>query len=159
MFEGLRNRRKRLLLESTNLDIELATSRQLQSIVTREAVSPMTSRKPLEDTDEADWTLLGADEKKLDEEESRTLREQAQKFYYRNPHGRNIIRLVVKYVVGRGFDITPQSDWPEIKEIWKAFWKANKMDQRKREIVRRCMRDGEVFIRWSITSMVQIGSI
>jgi hypothetical protein len=103
----------------------------------------------LPEVDEANWKLLGSsDPKGLDKDDQDTLREQAVKTYYKNGHGRNIIRLFEKYVAGHGFGITPMSLVPAVSEVWKEFWKVNKMDLKKKEIVRRAMRDGECFNRF-----------
>lgn len=103
----------------------------------------------LPEADEADWRLLGSNaEKGLDSNDQETLREQSIKTYFKSAHGRNIIRLFEKYVVGRGFHIMPISKVPGVKEEWEEFWKVNKMALRKKEIVRRTMRDGETFLRY-----------
>jgi len=101
------------------------------------------------EADEADWKLMGSNsEKGLDSNDQESLREQAIKTYYKNGHGRNIIRLFEKYVAGHGFKIDPMSTTPAVKEYWDEFWKVNKMALRAKEIVRRSMRDGETFLRY-----------
>ena len=101
------------------------------------------------EADEADWRLLGSNsEKGLDSTDQESLREQAIKTYYKDSHGRNIIRLFEKYVAGHGFKIDPMSTVPAVKEYWDEFWKVNKMSLRAKEIVRRSMRDGETFLRY-----------
>jgi len=103
----------------------------------------------LPESDEADWKLMGSNsEKGLDSSDQESLREQAIKTYYKNSHGRNIIRLFEKYVAGHGFKIAPMSTTPAVKEYWDEFWKVNKMSLRAKEIVRRSMRDGESFLRY-----------
>jgi len=103
----------------------------------------------LPESDEADWKLMGSNsEKGLDSSDQESLREQAIKTYYKNSHGRNIIRLFEKYVAGHGFKIAPMSTTPSVKEYWNEFWKVNKMSLRAKEIVRRSMRDGETFLRY-----------
>jgi len=103
----------------------------------------------LPEADEADWHLMGkTSEKGLDSTDQETLREQAQKTYYKNTHGRNIIRLFEKYVAGRGFNISPVSSMDAVVDYWKEFWRVNKMALRVKEIVRRGMRDGEDFLRY-----------
>ena len=123
-----------------------------QAIGVIEAISSpnASGMKNLEDPDAANWTSLDkpSDDRSLDKADQDTQRQQAIKFFYRNPHCRNIVRIIVKYVVGRGFAIIPESPVPEVAEWWKRFWKINKMELRKREIVRRVIRDGEAFIRF-----------
>ena len=101
-----------------------------------------------EDRDEADYMALGSEPHKLDPQDRQTLLEQVNKIYFKSGHGRNIIRLFEKYVVGRSFGIEPTSQTPAVKEYWQEFWKLNKMDLRKKEIVRRGIRDGEAFLRY-----------
>jgi len=103
----------------------------------------------LPEADEADWKLIGSNsEKGLDSSDQESLREQAIRTYYKNAHGRNIIRLFEKYVAGHGFKIDPMSTTPAVKEYWDEFWKVNRMSLRAKEIVRRSMRDGETFLRY-----------
>jgi hypothetical protein len=136
MFEGLKVRRatNRIMLK------------QLEMIEARSSAD--RTKQALEDSDESSWIMLAGENKRaLSEIDSETLQANAIRFYYTNPHGRNVIRLIEKYVVGRGFQVRPQSTAPEVKEWWDLFWKTNKMRSRAKEIVRRCMRDGEVFLR------------
>jgi len=103
----------------------------------------------LEDEDESKWILLGGESpKELSGTDQDTLRRNAQTMFYRNCHARNLIRLIEKYVVGRGFTITPKSEEEKVSEHWNTFWRNNRMELRKKEIVRRTMRDGECFIRY-----------
>jgi len=138
-------RESRLKLEQKEIEIYES---QLSAI---ESVTSDRFKKELEDPDESEWMEIGKEpdnERKLDSEEHSTLRNQAIKYYYRSPHARNIIRLIQKYVVGRGFLVDPESDNPDVAEVWKNFWRTNRMDLKKKEIVMRVMRDGEIFIRY-----------
>ena len=101
------------------------------------------------EADAGDWKLMNSNtEKGLDDSEQEDLRSQAIKTYYKSGHGRNIIRLLEKYVAGRGFKIEPISTLPQVNDVWKDFWETNKMHMRTKEIVRRTMRDGECFNRF-----------
>jgi capsid protein len=146
MFEGFKARRARYLLELRKTEIE---RQALESLSGYGAKSARRLKKSLEDDDENAWiNLTKLSSRLLSQEESEDLQEKANQLYNRNVHARNIIRLIVKYVVGRGFIITPKDKEVEpLAEWWKEFWKVNQMDIRKKEIVRRTMRDGEVFIR------------
>ena len=107
--------------------------------------------------DEADWRLIGSNtEKGLDSENQDKLREQSIKTYFKSSHGRNIIRLFEKYVVGHGFNIEPISEVPAVQVAWNEFWKVNKMALRKKEIVRRTMRDGESFLRYFEGDIIKV---
>ena len=129
----------RVALQKAETELELM--KQINKLAEGNAILP--------EADEASWTKLGGSaEKELGESDQEILRDQATNAYYRNPHGRNIFRLFEKYVAGHGFGIEPMSSIPPVKEYWKKFWKKNKMDLKKKEIVRRAFRDGEVFIRY-----------
>ena len=142
MFEGLKKRRLAQILGIKQTELAIKYIEQLEA-------ETLKSLDSLKDSDEDQWIELGASsEKELSEADSTTLRQQATKFYYKEPHARNIIRLIEKYVVGRGFQISPMSTLEAVADVWKEFWKHNKMDLRKKEIVRRTMRDGEIFIRY-----------
>jgi hypothetical protein len=105
--------------------------------------------KQFEDNDEAQWMEAGNnDEKALSQDDTDRLIRQAQLMYYKNPHGRGIIRLYEKYVTGRGFSMAPKTTNEAWVEYWEKFKKVNKFTRKRKEIIRRAMRDGEVFIRF-----------
>ena len=137
MFEGRKVKQAGLRIALQRLEIE---EKLLNNISESNAIKP--------EADEGDWFLMGENDKELNIQDAETLRTQAIKAYYKNGHGRNIIRLFEKYIAGRGFLITPKSSLPEVNEVWKDFWIDNKMELKKKEIVRRGMRDGEAFLRY-----------
>jgi len=141
MFELLKAKRQIALTEARQAVL-------LQKIYERLLSPNRAQRKTLEDIDESDWTILGTSPKELDASEAGELREVAMEFFYRNSHARNILRLMEKYIVGRGFDVQPISQNPMVKRWLDTFWRVNRMDLRKKEVVRRTMRDGEAFIRF-----------
>lgn len=141
MFERIKAYRTNGRIALQKAETELQLMSQINKLTEGNAILP--------ETDEADWIKLGGSaEKELDLSDQETLRDQATKSYYKNPHGRNIFRLFEKYVAGHGFGIEPMSSIPPVKEYWKRFWKVNKMALKKKEIVRRAFRDGEVFIQY-----------
>lgn len=102
----------------------------------------------LKDDDESNWKSITAkDDRSLTESDMKNMRDLSYQMYYQNGHFKNIIRLFIKYIVGRGFSIIPDSSDPVVKEFWEKICKINKWKKRIREIVRRKYRDGEVFIR------------
>lgn len=140
------NMRLRNLAKQIDLEVNIQQSRQVMAALS--ALGTAQLKKTFEDEDESSWiNLSGYGARHLDEQQSGELQAQAAKLYYKNGHARGIIRLFEKYVVGRGFTITPTDDCDPVREYWKDFWRINKMERRKKEIVRRGMRDGEVFIR------------
>ncbi|MBE3088218.1 MAG: phage portal protein, partial [Chloroflexi bacterium] len=144
MFEGIQLRRKKALWEMEQIESQRSTLHSIE-----EALSDVLSnRNSLKDSDEAQWERTADPTKNLDVSDQQTMRQQATKFFYRNAHGRGIIRLYEKYVVGRGFSLTPSDELKQVLDYWKAFWRKNHMERRKKEIVRRAMRDGEIFLRF-----------
>ena len=145
MFEGRKIKKLKQEIELSGLQIEIEGLGQIKSIINE-------SNAVQAEDDEASWTLLGADSanRKLGDEDQDKLKSQVTKAFYKTPHGRNIIRLFEKYVTGRGFALTPKSTLKEVDEVRKDFWKRNRMELKKKEIVRRTMRDGECFIRFFI---------
>lgn len=110
---------------------------------------PSNLKKELEDADEANWEMAGGDNpKQLSEVDCYDMIEHAQKLYYKNVHAQQIVRIYEKYVTGRGFKVVPKTNDEKWIEVWKKFWKDNKFQLRKKEIVRRGIRDGEGFLRF-----------
>jgi len=142
MFERIKTRTIEGKIRFQQAQIDLENINDIQSVTE-------SNNYVLPEEDAADWKLMGSNSKKgLDSTDQESLREQAIKTYYKNSHGRNIIRLFEKYVAGHGFKIDPMSTIPVVKEYWDEFWKVNKMALRAKEIVRRSMRDGETFLRY-----------
>jgi len=149
MFEIITN----LFLSAKVKERQLQNELKEQEFVTELLESSINNtnrlKQQFEDEDEAKWMEAGNnDEKQLSEMDLKTMIRQAQLFYYKNPHARGIVRLYEKYVVGRGFQMTPKAQDERWKEVWEDFWKENKMDRRRKEIIRRSIRDGECFIRF-----------
>ena len=80
-----------------------------------------------------------------------TLREQSKRAFYQEPHGKVVIRNMVKFIIGSGTII----NWNEKNEQklqsvlkwWKKSTKSIKWFSFQREYVTRFFRDGEVFVR------------
>ena len=109
-------------------------------------------RESIQD-DMAGWSQVGG--KNLDtlnfREDIPTLRLESRKSYYRTPHGRGMIRTMVKFVIGAGVIIDfAEKDPKKLENIlkhWKKFKKNIKWFSFLEEFVRRTFRDGEVFLR------------
>jgi len=141
MFEGFK-------IRALKKQIELKALTQIVEATTKDA---------LRDTDESMWTLIGGEDvRRLESSEQEEMRLQAYHLYYKNPHARNIIRLFEKYVAGRGFKVEPESKDERLVAYWDNFWTVNKMAKRSKEIVRRTMRDGEVFIRFFLSGLTPL---
>ncbi len=80
-----------------------------------------------------------------------TLRVESQKSYYKAPHGRGMIRTMVKFVIGAGvivdFSEKDEAKREDIEKWWKRFKKNIRWFSFIVEVVRRTFRDGECFLR------------
>ena len=86
-------------VEARKLRYKLQIAEMKQATALIEAISPNDRlKKSLEDPDEDGWLALDQSdtERKLSETDQKTQRQQAIKFFYREPHCRNIIRIIVK---------------------------------------------------------------
>lgn len=75
---------------------------------------------------------------------------QARKMYRFDPHARGILQTMLNYIVGKGFDIKPKSQDPQINYIWWEFWNSsrNNMQLKRFEMILRFFRDGDCFIEF-----------
>lgn len=110
--------------------------------------------------DPGQWKLLGHSGEQLAVTGSRYSRDEVRTFVARNPHARNILRLLEVYVVGPGLSLSHSSSEcngtisneirnlaSEADRLWRAFLIANKNHFSYREYARRVWRDGECFLR------------
>lgn len=99
-------------------------------------------------TDGGGWELLGSAWKGHIASNQLMMIAMARKFFRFNAMARAAIMGVVKYVMGKGVNITPKSKDPRIWYIWKEFWTSprNNMKERQFEIVKRYFRDGEMYL-------------
>lgn len=99
-------------------------------------------------TDGGGWELLGSAWKGHIAQNQLVMIAMARKFFRFNAMARAAIMGVVKYVMGKGVNITPKSKDPRIWYIWKEFWTSprNNMKERQFEIVKRYFRDGEMYL-------------
>jgi hypothetical protein len=95
------------------------------------------------------WELIGSAYKGNFGDLQQTMVGQARIFARTDPNARAAIMGLLKYVMGRGLRITPKSQDPRLWYIWREFTTAprNRWYLRQFEIVKRLIRDGEVFIR------------
>lgn len=92
------------------------------------------------------------------------LRRESKLAYHTNPHGRNIIRTLIKFVIGTGsmidFAEKDEGKLKKITDFWDSVKKEVKWVRFQREYVRRLFRDGEVILRRFIpkpeTEMLQV---
>lgn len=81
----------------------------------------------------------------------RSLVTRSRHVYYREPHGRVVMRDLVKFVIGGGtvvdFREKNEENLKDIISWWRKFCKKNSWVRRQREIITRAFRDGNVLIR------------
>jgi hypothetical protein len=98
---------------------------------------------------EDDWIAnVGEPERELDWSDRKEMLTQAQKFYRENPFVRNGVGNLVNYVMGTG--VSFQHENQRALDQW-AKWAndpANMWDDREKSILRRALRDGDVFLRF-----------
>ena len=99
------------------------------------------------------WSASSASatERDLPMQDLAVLRRESLRAYYKNPHGRVVIRNLVKFIMGGGSIIDfHEKDEGKLKSItdwWRKFTKKSKWFRFQREILTRSFRDGEAFIR------------
>ena len=93
------------------------------------------------------WAAGVDPERELDWTNRQEMLTRAQDFYRENPLVKNGIRNMTNYVMGTG--VTFQCKNARALEQWENWAKdpVNKWDDREKSIVRRALRDGEVFVR------------
>ena len=142
MFDLIRERRATAIEQAKLKTMEArGTRRYLEAVLS----DTDKYKDPFQDSDESQWQLVDAGERA---EKRKKLVEQSGKLFDQSPYGRNAIRLVMKYAVGRGFDIKPRENLEAAEDWWTQFWNLNRMNLRRKEIARRALRDGETFLRW-----------
>jgi hypothetical protein len=129
---GLKREQTRLAIEQTLLQRKL-----IESI-------PSFSK----DDDEDAWSKLSGDGKAIyDENDITVMQEQALKIAY-TPEGRCILDTMQHYIMGKNVRIMALDENQDVQDYWDTWAKVNKWDMRSKEIVKRAMRDGEVFVRF-----------
>jgi len=104
----------------------------------------------IEDEDREGYLLLGQEEKEFTELEQETMQKQAYRFWKSNPHGRGVIRVLEKFVLGQGMKLNALDENKVVQQWWGEFVRDNSFQRRQKEIFRRTLRDGECFIRYFV---------
>ncbi len=82
--------------------------------------------------------------------ELESLRNNAQRLYKNNPHAHSIIENLVAFVIGNGARLVITSDnegmQDRVYEWWNRYSESINWVNIQKEIVRRCLRDGETFL-------------
>lgn len=96
--------------------------------------------------EEDQWTTVTPDKDYYSEDELRTLREQAAKLYYVSPAARGLVDVMVLFIMGRHASMAAEDE--KAQRYWDEWAKANRWDDRARELIRRTFRSGEFFLRF-----------
>jgi len=150
-MEFFKKRRLANQLEIERLESEIIQTKNLREYTTKVMESARPAR---EDSDIASWNLLGqgayGGESGCQTYDHYDMLNQAYHFEKHVPHGRAIIRNLVKFILGVGPVVKSASDNKDYDKTWNKFKKKNKWRKREKEIVKRTLRDGEVFLRWFV---------
>lgn len=134
---------------------ETIQSRAIQGELLERQVRVMEDLQSSLDPLMKDWMPTGTGEGSLPSEiatiDLNKLRNESRKASIQNPHGKNIIRTLVKFIIGGGtiidFEEKDEKKLKKIQDWWKKCQKRIKWFQFQREYVRRLFRDGETIIR------------
>jgi capsid protein len=126
--------------ESTFYQLKEAQLRQLTKLV--ESIPTFA-----QDVDEKDWRTLTNSKDTYNEQELRDMRKVARKLYYTNSGARGLIDTVVNFVIGKDASVVSEDTDETVQTYFKEFQLVNRWDLRMKEVVRRCLRDGEMFLR------------
>ena len=103
----------------------------------------------LEQANQNDWTMISKNTKEIFSEENLdTMRDQARIFSLKNPYAKSALKNVIKFSLGSTVDIQANTYNLEVQKNWEIFEAKELKHQRKKEILKRIVRDGEVFIRF-----------
>lgn len=100
------------------------------------------------DEDEDDWIVPGTGtEGKYTSQQYQSIRAEARLLQY-TPLGRCIIQTMQDYTIGKSAQINAEDENEQAQDYWDEWAKLNQWDIKSKEIIRRVIRDGEVFLRW-----------
>ncbi|MBS3742253.1 MAG: phage portal protein [Candidatus Cloacimonetes bacterium] len=100
------------------------------------------------DPDEDSWTLLQDRKENYTEMQLRDMQKQARKLYYTNSIAKGMLKLITNFVIGKECRVNPDDGDEKVKEYWERFYRMNDFDMKSKEILRRYLRDGEIFVRF-----------
>lgn len=149
LIESIVGQHTRANLMQNSMSMIQDMQKQLVETAQREEISSEL------DPQMADWIPSGSTYDSATPEMRRInlphLRRMSRNAYYQNPHGRNIIRTLIKFTVGSGIMIDFAEQNEDAAKLIFDFWtkqkKRIKWTRFIREYVRRLLRDGEVIIR------------
>lgn len=84
----------------------------------------------------------------LTPEKKKEAKDEAMRMYREDTNYRAVIDAFLHYVIGRGLKFKADDENEKVQEHIAKFWKANKMDGRDAEIVRRYLTVGEIALRY-----------
>lgn len=148
--QGRKRNKVRREIENAELNMRLqqATMAAKQMEYLNDTISAWESRRIVLEDDDG-WITHGqgmSDRGDLTEQDIQDIQTQAYLFWKTNPHARAVIRGLEKYVIGRGANVDHRDEGDGVRVVWDRFEQENAWAIRQKEIVRRGLRDGEVFI-------------
>lgn len=100
------------------------------------------------DEDEDDWVVPGSGkEGTYNTQEQQSIRAEARKLQH-TPIGRCILGTMQDFIIGKSAEISAADENQAAQDYWNGWANRNGWDLKSKEIIRRTIRDGEVFIRW-----------
>lgn len=153
MLNGWRLRRR---IETKRLELEMQQLEGAEALMASAIQETRANNWADEDKDWREWEPIDQEGvsayRGLTLERLTVMRNKARTLARDNPHAKGILRNFVKYVVGKGFSYSAETDDPQVAEKaaeeWERFCNANNWASMEREIVKRSLRDGEVFLRF-----------
>lgn len=171
---------KELREEVRAAELEVALA---EATYTKRLLKTLTEADEVVDTERAGWDIVASAGRVTDmkdltgpgvETDLATVRKRSYRAWRLDPHGRGILRNLLRFVVGReltlDFGDTRRGVWAdgvlggivtETKQnsdrlltrlIWDEFVRRNAWKLRVKELVRRTLRDGDMFLRRFVRS-------
>ena len=132
--------------ESVKHEIALMQLEQAQVAQTLKALESIPTWA--KDEDEEEWTSPALSEKRsYSPQQQESIRSQARKLEY-TCLGRCIMQTMQDFIIGKSAEITAENENEAAQDHWDGWADRNGWDLKSKEIIRRTIRDGEVFIRW-----------
>src|SRR3990167_512813 len=160
-------------LRTAELEVALAETTYMKRLL-----KTLTEADEVVDTDRAGWDVVASAGRLTDmkdltgpgvETDLATVRKKSYRAWRLDPHGRGILRNLLRFVVGReltyDFGDTQRgvwkdgviggtvvrtnapTDWLLTRLVWDEFVRRNSWKLRVKELVRRTFRDGDMFLR------------
>jgi len=122
-----------------------------EEIVNRKAMEVLSEGIPTfaRDRDEGSWSQSGTTREPLNygPNELADMYETCLELSY-HPGARGLLDTMETFVIGDTTHVVAADNEPKVQAYWDAWAKAANWDMRSKEMFRRYIRDGDVFLRW-----------